>query len=123
MIGIDLWSHSFYYDFIFGNKLKQIEYNKKNKIKYNTKQKESIGQSIDVKHIGTSLQKTFNYPRTRMEMFGYYINSFFNNLDWNKIAKRWRKQCKKKITHKISSNDDIIKNKNDIDIKTLHQEL
>merc|ERR1712003_27657 len=104
--------------------MKKIEYEKINKQKYKTK--EIIGQSIDVKHIGTSFQKTFNFPRTQMEMFGYYINSLFHNLDWLKIAKRWETQCLKQET-KISTSDLTNNNKGKTqknnNIKPQHQEL
>eukprot|EP01083_Nonionella_stella_P172531 592395_1 len=95
ILAIDLWSHSFYHDFVKGHRMKEAEYGKINKQKFKTK--ETVGQAVDVKHIGTALQKTFNYPRTRMEMLGYYINSLFHNLAWIKVAKRWEVQCKSDV--------------------------
>merc|ERR1712228_519025 len=121
LMGFDVWSHAFYPDFIKGYKEKRDEYENVRKPKYKTK--EVVGQSIDVKHIGTSLQRTFNFPRTRMEVFGYYFGSLFQNIDWIKIATRWRTQCSLENKKKGKLEEDQEKKKKVAEKNKQHEEL
>jgi len=112
----DFWSHSFYADFIKGYQQKLQEFEQTKKAKYQSK--ESVGQSIDVHHIGTSSQKTFGYPRTRMEVFGYYITSLIYNLDWIKILNRFQTQCQGTLQKMQRNHQDRHNNNNEATRRT-----
>ena len=91
VLAVDIWSHSVFPDFVRGRRAKKAEWETVRRRKYRTH--ERVGQAIDVQHIGSSEQKAFNFARSRVEVFGYYINAIVQNLDWLTVARRWESQC------------------------------
>lgn len=68
LLAIDLWSHSFYYDFIQG-----IKKRLKRERKKVTSDLESMLHSMDI--------------------LAQYIHGIFSVIDWDIIARRWQIQC------------------------------
>ena len=124
VLAVDIWSHILFPDFVSGRRVKVAEWENVRRQKYKTH--EVVGQAIDIEHIGTSQQKAFNFARSRVELFGYYIDAVIQNLDWLMVARRWESQCvaNSKEDEESSSLESESENENEVEIiEAVHQEL